>query len=443
MQSGQVLKVIGCLLVAAAPCWAQSASLTEPIAAGDCFAVQIDMKLSGQMRLIKGSDPVTLSLEAKASHELRERVLNLTATGQVERSARIYDKAAATITVGTDKTEKTLRPEHKLIVAHRLRDGLLAYCPTAALSRSELDVTSDHFDLLSLVGLLPGKEVAVGDTWKLSNSAVQGLCNFEGLTEQTLTCKLESVNDGLAVFSVTGTANGIDMGALAKLTIEARGQFDLKNKRLVQLEWVQKDEREAGPVSPATTVETRTSVKRQPIEPPSELSDAALVSVPDKEPKPSQTQLEHRDPKGRFELNYAREWQIVSQNESRLIMRLMERGDFIAQVTVTPWDSAEKGKQMTMEEFRETMNSTPGWNFEKELQAGEVPLQAEGRKILRLSMLGTLDGVSVMQNFYLVATAEGQQIVVAFTLTPKQADKLGARDLSFVTSMEVPAPAKK
>ena len=48
MVSGRVLGVIGCLLCAAAPCWAQSAALTEPIAAGDCFQVQIDMKLTGE-----------------------------------------------------------------------------------------------------------------------------------------------------------------------------------------------------------------------------------------------------------------------------------------------------------------------------------------------------------------------------------------------------------
>ncbi len=444
MGSGRVLGLIGCLLSVAAPCWAQSVALTEPIAVGDCFAVQIRMHLSGEMRIIKAAEPVPLTMSADARHEVRERVLSLTSTGLVEKSARIYDDAAASITVGTDKTDKILRPERKLIVAQRQRDGLLAYCPTAALTRAELDLTCDHFDLLSLVGLLPGKEVAVGDTWKITNAAAQGLCNFEGLTEQTLTGKLESVKDGVAFFTVTGTANGIDMGALAKLTIEAQGQFDLKSKRLVQLDWRQKDDRDAGPVSPATKVETRTSITRKPIEQPSDLSDAALVSIPDQgDPKPNQTQLEFRDGKDRFELTYGREWQIVSQNASRLIMRLMERGDFIAQVTITPWDPAEKGKPMTLEQFRETMNSTPGWSPEKELQAGEVPAAAEGRKILRLSMLGKLDGVNVMQNFYLVATAEGQQIVVAFTLTPKQADKLGARDLSLVTSMEVPAPARK
>ena len=62
---------------------------------------------------------------------------------------------------------------------------------------------------------------------------------------------------------------------------------------------------------------------------------------------------------------------------------------------------------------------------------------ADGRWVYRLSALGQLDGVPVLQNFYLVASPSGEQAVVAFSLNPKQADKLGARDLSFVGSLEV------
>ena len=50
--------------------------------------------------------------------------------------------------------------------------------------------------------------------------------------------------------------------------------------------------------------------------------------------------LEYRDPKGRFELLHAREWQMVSQTEDHAVLRLLERGDFVAQVTVTSWTSA-------------------------------------------------------------------------------------------------------
>lgn len=441
----RVLGTIGCLLVSSAPGWAQSVNLKETLNAGDCFHVQLDMKLTGEMRVQKQGDWVNLKMDASAIHDLQERIMTLNAGGLAEKDVRLYDKATATISINGDKTEKNLRSERKLIVAQRQRDGLLAYSPTGPLTRPEVEVTSDHFDLLALAGILPGKEVAIGDTWKVTNSAAQGICNFEGLTEHDLVGKLEEVKDDIARFKITGTASGIDMGALVKMSVTALGEFDLKTKRLVKLDWNQKDEREAGPINPATKVQLHTLVKREPIDQPTSLSDPALVSVPDdgnKPPPANMTQLDLHDPKGRFDLLYNREWQVVSQNDTRLIMRMMERGDFVCQVTITPWSTAEKGKHLDPQEFKAQMNRTPGWELEKELQSGEVPSQTKGRYLYRLSMLGTLDGVPVLQNFYMVATPDGEQIVVAFTMSPKQVDKLGARDLALVDSLEVPGMHK-
>jgi hypothetical protein len=112
----------------------------------------------------------------------------------------------------------------------------------------------------------------------------------------------------------------------------------------------------------------------------------------------------------------------------------MERGDFIAQVTITPWTAAEKGKHLSAEEFKEAMARTPGWEPDTELQAGEVPTD-DSRWIYRLSALGKMDEETVVQNFFLVAGPEGDQVVLAFTMTPKQADRLGTRDLSLAGSI--------
>jgi hypothetical protein len=152
-------------------------------------------------------------------------------------------------------------------------------------------------------------------------------------------------------------------------------------------------------------------------------------------------QLEVVDAKNRFSLYHGREWNLVSQTEDRTVLRLMDRGDFVAQVTVSPWKAAPAGKHLAVDDFKAAMNAMPGWELDKELQDGEVPM--EGKWACRYSALGQLDGVEVLQNFYLVAAPGGEQAVLVFTLAPKQADKLGARDLSLVAGLEVPAPAKK
>src|SRR5205823_4006314 len=223
--------------------------------------------------------------------------------------------------------------------------------------------TSEHFDTLHLTGLLPGKAVSPGTTWKVSNAVAQALCNFEGLTEQDLTCKLEQADEKIARVSVKGTATGIDVGAQVKMTVDAVYHFDLSVARMVWMEWKQKDEREQGPASPATTVETTTTLTRSPVAQPASLGDVALASVPQREEVPAQMlQLDYQDDKGRFNLLYARDWHLVSRSEEHVVLRLMDRGDFVAQVTISPWTPAPKGKpHLSADEFKQAMNDTPGW----------------------------------------------------------------------------------
>lgn len=434
-------RILGSLLVfpvTATLGLAQTYTLAEPVKVGDCFRIQIAMNLAGEMRVNKDGKTVPFKLAATAAHEYPERILNIGAGGLPERTARYYETATAVITAAHDQTERKLAEEHRLMVAYRPRDQLLLYSPAGPLTRTELELTSEHFDTLAITGLLPGKAVAVGDTWKVPNTVAQSLCCFEGLTDQDLVCKLEEVKDQVAHVSVGGSANGIEAGAQVKLNIQARYHFDLTSNRLTWLEWKTKDERDQGPASPATSTESTTTLKRTSIEEPSSLADVALVKVQDGEPPQSLLQLVHRDPKGRYTLLYAREWHVVAQTEDHLVMRLLDRGDFVAQVTLTPWKKAEKGKHMTSEECKQAVANIPGWEMTQELQAGEIK-NFDDRWTYRISALGRLDGTEVMQNYYLVAGPEGDQLVVLFLMSPKQADRLGSRDLTLVGGVDFPA----
>ncbi|HVS36323.1 MAG TPA: hypothetical protein VMS17_12205 [Gemmataceae bacterium] len=430
------------LLAAGSAVRSETFVLAEPVQAGDCFHVAIDMKLTGEIRVHQNDNSVKLPLTTAAAHDFQERVLAADADGLIHKTARVYATANADIKVSNNAAQRTLRPDRRLVVAQRDKQQLLAYSTGGAFTQEELAMAHDHFNTLVLPGLLPGKAVAVGDTWKIPNAVAQEVCLFEGLTEQTLTGKLEDVKDGVAVFSITGASNGIDDGAMVKTIVTATGKFDLQAKRVVELSWTQKDERDQGPVSPASTVEATTTLTRKAIDQPQCLSDVALVSAPSDAPPASLTQLEFRDPKGRFSFLYGREWQITSQTDGHVVLRLLDNGDFVAQATLTPWTTMEKGKHLTPEAFRDAMNDTPGWEPAMDLQDGEAP-STDDRWIYRLSQLGKMDNVDVLQNFYLVAAPTGEQMVAAVTLTPKQADKLGARDLSLVGGIELPAPAEK
>jgi hypothetical protein len=414
---------------------AEPLNLSETTKKGECSHILLHMDLTGDMRATRDGKQVPLKMSASAVHEFNQKILALNEKGMPNKAACFYDQAKATVNVGSDKSEKSLRALRKLVVSQRYKDLPLTYAPSGPLTHEELELVGERFDTLTLTGLLPNKSVGMDETWKLPNSVVQAVCGFEGLTDHTLAGKLEKVKGETAELSIRGTATGIDVGAQVKLTVEATLQFDTKAHRIVALEWVQQDVREQGPASPATNVKAVTKLERSMIDTPESLTDASLVSIPDNfEPPAKMTCLQYHDPKSRYDLAFAREWQIVGQTGDHLVLRFMERGDFIAQVTITPWTASEKGKHLSAEEFKEAMARTPGWEPETELQAGEVPTD-DNRWIYRLSAQGKMDEETVVQNFFLVASPEGDQVVLAFTMTPKQADRLGTRDLSLAGSI--------
>jgi hypothetical protein len=427
-------------VLAAGAARADTYPLAETPQSGDCSAIHLTLKLTGELSVSQEGEPVKLKLATHAEHRFHERVLAVQKDGPlVTKAVRYYADARAAISVDGNNSPRTLRDDRRLIVAQRPQDALLCYCPQGPLTREEVETVSEHFDTLALAGLLPGKPVAVGDSWKVGNAAAQDLCLFEGLVETSLIGKLTEVKGGEAVIAITGAVRGIELGAQVKLTVTATAKFDLTQKRIVSVEWNQKDERDQGPASPAATAESTVTLTRAPAEEPKELTDVALAGVPQGFDVPGPlTLIPIRDAKGRYELNAGRDWQVVSQTDSRLVLRLLDRGDFVAQATVTPWQKAEAGQHADAKEFREQMLGSPGWQAEDVLQEGDLPNQPAGRYVYRLTARGDMDGVKVVQCFYLIAGPKGDQVVVAFTLKLTQVGKLGARDMILVDGLEIP-----
>jgi hypothetical protein len=382
-----------------------------------------------------------LKLEAAAAHEYDEKLLLVPPQGRPQKAARHYAKAAARIAVNGQATDKVLRPERGLAVAQRKDGHYLCYSPQGPLTPDELSVVAEHLDTLAVPGLLPGKPVAVGESWTVDNGTVWALCAFDGLLAQDLAGKLDEVKENTATFSLKGTASGIEKGALVKVTVAATGRFDLASKRLVALEWKQKDEREQGPANPASVVESTTTLARAAAAEPKELGQAALAAVPDGlEAPPGLLNLSLRDPADRYDVSFGRDWQVVARTGDHTVLRLLERGDFLAQVTITPWRKAEPGKHLPLDDFRQTLLNTPGFQLEDVAKPAET--EENGRYVCRLEAVGQMDGVRVVQNYYLIAHPSGEQVILAFTMKPQAVARVAGRDLVIVQSLDFPAAKK-
>src|SRR5438552_2780887 len=78
---------------------AQNYPLTETVKPGACFHYQMEMGLTGEMRIMKEGNPVALKLTAQAKHAFPERVLVVSTNGVPQKTARLYEAARAVIDV--------------------------------------------------------------------------------------------------------------------------------------------------------------------------------------------------------------------------------------------------------------------------------------------------------------------------------------------------------
>ncbi len=415
---------------------AQPVTLAEAVAPGNLTKCTLELELKGELVVIAEKGKETLPLQAKARHLFTERVLEV-AEGLPSSTARYYSQAVASAVVVVEKHDRTLPDDRRLVIARRNSDGLFCFSPAGTLTQDTLDLITEHFNPQCLPGLLPGKAVAIGDTWPINDTTAQVACLFDALVKAQLTGKLTELQEDIATFTIEGTAEGLENGAKVQLVVNAKGTFNTKTGLIASLVWKQKDQREQGPVNPASQVDVMVTLKREPVaERPKELNNDQLDAQPGAEVPAKLAALVHTDPKGRYQMQYAREWYMTGQTDSHLVLRFLDKGDFLAQATVTAWAKVPPGQHTSIEDFKKAVNSAPGWTPTKVLTEGELPTVA-GRWCYRLAVEGKMDELPVVQTFYLLAGPQGDQVAVTIAMTPEKVKAFRDRDAALIDGLQL------
>ncbi|MCS7166742.1 MAG: hypothetical protein NZ914_03795 [Gemmatales bacterium] len=410
--------------------------------------VQVEPKSSKSKIVVTAEHRVWESILALAEvhpSQADKPVLHGIRPGLPIRVARYYERAdwhrqvqgvMSASAPGSPLEKRQLRPERRLVVAWRGPDQTVVFSPNGPLTREELDLTQGHLDLLMVPNLLPEQLVAVGDTWTVPIPVVQAMCGLDGVTESQVQGKLTAVRDGHAFVSIEGQVAGIVDGSETNNHIRATCEFDLNFERWLRLHWQQTQQRQAGPVTSALTLQADIRAERHFDGQCEHLTPAVLQNLP-AEPTAPFLLLSYRAPKNVCEFLYDRAWHRISQDERFAVFRLLDRGELVAQMNVTFWPEAQPGQHLSTEQIRQFARQTPQFQLEKEIESGELPAQ-DGRWIYRHTVQGKSEGLPVVLTWYVVAHKDGRQVVFVFTVEPSLADKLGGRDLAIVQSVSFP-----
>jgi hypothetical protein len=380
--------------------------------------------------------PLPIKVEGRL--DAYEKIAIVDDAGLARVVVRHVGQAAAAINAELRPTTSSLRPDVSLLIAERREGTVQVFSPGGPLTRAELEVVQWPADPLSLPALLPEKAVAVGDRWKVRPEVARSLSGYDALAASTLEATLESLDALKARVKLAGTVQGATLGAEGSVDCQGHFDFDREAERVVRLDLQRMEVRKPGQVEAGLDIRSTLTVERTTAEAPPMLADSALAGVP-LAPDPALMMLRFEAPGGKFSLLHDRDWHVFYDDEGQSVLKRLDHGDLVAQCNLAIGPDAGKGRHQDPKQLQEDVRAALGSRFGKFLFAGPMDGPDDGLFRYRLAVRGVVDKVPVLWIYYLLANAEGRQLLATFTLAESRSERFADQDLGIIGSLALPA----
>jgi hypothetical protein len=196
-----------------------------------------------------------------------------------------------------------------------------------------------------------------------------------------------------------------------------------------------KEKRAQTYIGPALDTAARIIVEITPLAESSHLTNAALADLP-LEPTPENELLRHvsESKDFQFELTHDRRWHVVSDSDKLVGLRLVERGELVAQVNIASMDRRAAGTSLALEEYQRNIEQALGKSLGQFLSVGQ---QANARdyRVYRLEAVGKVNDLDIVWVYYYVCDKEGRHLGVAFTLDSRLVDQFAKADRPLIDNL--------
>lgn len=404
---------------------------------------RVEVRLEVEGRLVVSEDPkhVQPKMKVVAQAVYDERLLELDPKGAYPvRSLRYYPTAEATIQIEEQTLKPVLRPERRWIVAENQSGRMCLFSPKGPLTREELDVVDLLGNSLALDGLLPGKPVALGDSWQVSEQTWAILLGVDQVNKSDVHCKLIQLTERSLLVEMNGSVQGRSGGGQSGMVLKGKYRVDRTTGRINWFGLALAERRTPGPVLRGVDIVAKLHVQISPASESPHLSDDSLRNFPLKATE-DLLLLVYQPPGKGWEISHPRSWHVQREENQTAVMGLFEEESWVAQGTITLLSPLAQGQQVSLEQFQQDIQQALGKNFGQFLQAGQYPI-AENQQMYRVVAHGKVIAqaqnkpieVPMRWHYYRLADAKGRQAVFAFSLEPDQQERLGQADQTIVQS---------
>jgi hypothetical protein len=402
---------------------------------GSLDRVVVQLEVGGELKEKEGGKTQSMPVSGTCQLEYDEKTLETPAEKEgCWRSARMYDKAEASIKRGDEELKPALRIQRSLIAVQIDSKASTIFSPKGPLTRDELEMTDVLGNSLLLEQFLPEKSVDIGQTWTHSEKLIALLLDLDTVTKCDVQSTLKEVTDAVARFELSGHVEGTSEDAATEIELTGKYRYDLRLKRIDWFGLLVKEQRGISRVTAGFNVSSRLQVRIVPKDASVALSDAVLkdyVLKPDK----NLTQLSCEPANGGWQLHHDRRWHLYREQNDLIVLRLVDGGEYIGQCNISSLAKRSPEKQISLSEFQEDTRRVLAKSFGK-FVAAEESSDASDHRVLRVVIRGEVSDVPIQWNYYLVADSQGNQAALAFTMEEKIADRLNKADEQLVQAIK-------
>jgi hypothetical protein len=418
--------------------------LTTRVSADDLAQVTIELEVGGTMQVRDDDKEMTqvrtlpMSVSAKLVYD--EHRVAPTAGTLATRAIRYYREAAAVIKVENGGLTPKLADDRRLIVAENPGGRLSFAAANGLLEREGLDLIDVTGDSLAVDGLLPHRAVAADATWPADPNTMAAILSMDSVAAAQVENVLDKFNRDFALVRLAGAVVGTADGSATEMEVRGVYLFDRKLQRITRFNLAVKEKRSIGGATPGLDGVAKLRMNLQPLAASEHLRPATLAAL-ESTNRLRLDMLRLEPAKQGFRVFHDRRWFVTNQGRETTTLRCVDRGDVLAQCTITNLPPKSAGRQTTLDQFERDIRFALKDNF-GELVSSRQWTNSFGHHCLEVVVRGTAEEVPIEWHYYLVAPESGHRVSIAVTIQGEMASRFAAADRALVNALElVPAAA--
>ena len=385
-----------------------------------------------------GKDPRVdqkLPMSVAAKLEYDERRLTDDVTNGSLLAVRYYDKAEAVLKVDDSGRTPRLADDRRLVVLESDSGRPTLYSTDGPLPREQLDLIDVVGNSFFTEQLLPTQPVANGDTWGHDSDVMGAFLALDSVAVCEVKCVLDEHNASFAKVRLAGVVHGMSDGAATELEVRALYLFDRRLRRITRLNLAVREKRSIGGATPGLDAIAKLQMTLEPLKSSPRLTDEVVAKAAAAGRTPTRDVLYEAAPLG-FRIRHDRQWFVTGEQRESVTLRRVDRGDLVAQCTLTALPPKSAGRQISLEQFQKDVTYSLGKSF-GELVSSRQWQNAAGHYCFALVARGLVEDVPVEWHHYLVAPESGHRVSVAVTIEKPMVDRVAHADRELVESLEL------